>query len=117
MIFSDFFCDLEKLEKTLQRMRYHRHEVVLFQELHHDELAFEFDTMTKFVGLEIPDELLTQPEDLRHEYLQAVRKFNDELRSIAARNQCEYVLVDTRRSLGETLSDYLNVRNRVRSRS
>jgi len=73
--------------------------------------------MTKFVGLEIPDELLTQPEDLRNEYLKAVRKFNDELRSMAERNQSEYVLVDTARSLGETLSDYLNLRNRVRSQS
>ncbi len=73
--------------------------------------------MTKFVGLEIPDELLTQPEDLRDEYLKAIRKFNDELRSMAERNQSEYVLVDTGRSLGETLSDYLNLRNRVRSRS
>ena len=117
MIFSDFFCDLEELENSLQRMRYHRHEVVLFQVLHHDEVAFEFDAMTKFVGLEIPDELLTQPEDLRDEYLRAIRKFNDELRSMAERNQTEYVLVDTGRSLGETLSDYLNLRNRVRSQS
>lgn len=116
MIFSDFFCDLAKLEASIQRMRYHRHEVVLFQVLHHDEIAFEFDTMTKFVGLEIPEELLTQPEDLRDEYLRAMRKFNDELRSLAERNRSEYVLVDTGRSLGETLSDYLNLRNRVRSR-
>ena len=116
MIFSDFFCDLEKLETSLQRMRYHRHEVVLFQVLHHDEIEFEFDTMTKFVGLEIPDELLTQPEDLRDEYLRAMRKFNEELRGLAERNRCEYVLVDTARSMGETLSDYLNLRNRVRSR-
>ena len=36
---------------------------------------------------------------------------------MAERNQSEYVLVDTGRSLGETLSDYLNLRNRVRSRS
>ena len=31
--------------------------------MHHDELAFEFDRMTKFVGLEIPEELLANPED------------------------------------------------------
>ena len=43
MIFSDFFTDLDPLEAALQRMRYHRHEVVLFQVMHHDELAFEFD--------------------------------------------------------------------------
>ena len=49
MVFSDFFTDLDALEAALQRMRYHRHEVVLFQVMHHDELAFEFDGMIKFV--------------------------------------------------------------------
>ena len=52
MIFSDFFTDLASLEPALQRLRYNRHEVVLFQVMHHDELAFEFDGMIKFVGLE-----------------------------------------------------------------
>ena len=58
MVFSDFFTDLDALEAALQRMRYNQHEVVLFQVMHHDELAFEFDGMIKFVGLEIPEELL-----------------------------------------------------------
>ena len=47
MIFSDFFTDLDELEKVLQRLRYQQHEVVLFQVLHHDELAFNFDGMIK----------------------------------------------------------------------
>ena len=80
MIFSDFFTDLDALEAVLQRMRYHRHEVVLFQVMHHDELAFEFDGMTKFVGLEIPEEMLAQPEDMRRGYLQAVRAIQRPLR-------------------------------------
>ena len=46
-------------------MRYRKHEVVLFQVMHHDELAFEFDEMTKFVGLEIPEELMAQPDRIR----------------------------------------------------
>ncbi|MCH5377801.1 MAG: VWA domain-containing protein, partial [Planctomycetes bacterium] len=61
VVFSDFFTDLDELESAVHRLRYNRHEVVLFQVLHHDELTFEFDTMTKFVGLEIPEELLVQP--------------------------------------------------------
>ena len=72
MIFSDFFTDLDALEPVLQQMRYRLHEVVLFQVMHHDELAFEFDRMTKFVGLEIPDELLANPEAIRRNYLKAV---------------------------------------------
>ena len=81
MIFSDFFADLDEVESVIQQMRYERHEVVLFQILHHDEIEFPFDQMTKFVGLEIPEELLAQPEDLRQGYLEAIGRFNDRLRN------------------------------------
>jgi len=112
MIFSDFFTDLEPLEAALQRMRYNRHEVVLFQVMHHDELAFEFDGMVKFVGLELPEELLTQPDQLRREYLRSLSRFNEALEAICYRNRIERVLVDTSRELGQVFADYLNQRSR-----
>lgn len=113
VVLSDFFTDLEQIEAAIQRMRYNRHEVVLVQILHHDELTFQFDTMTKFVGLEIPEELLAQPEDLRRGYLRALNRFNEHLADIAGRNMCEHILVDTSRPLGETLADYLNRRSKL----
>lgn len=115
MIASDFFTDLESLEAALQRMRYHRHEVVLFQVMHHDELAFEFDGMVKFVGLEIPEELLTRPDELRREYLRALGRFNEQFEALCHRNRVERVVVDTRRDLGQVFADYLNHRARMAS--
>ena len=111
MVFSDFFTDLDALESVLQRMRYHRHEVVLFHILHHDELAFDFDGMIKFVGLEIPDELLTQPEDLREGYLKALHRYQQQFADICQHNGIERVEVDTRRDMGEVFVDYLNQRS------
>ena len=111
MIFSDFLTDLDALEPVLQRLRYQRHEVILFQVMHHDELAFELDGMVKFVGLEIPDELLAQPEDLRRGYLAALHGFNEQLADIARRNACDHVLVDTSRPMSEIFVDYLNQRS------
>jgi len=113
-VFSDFFTDLKALESAVQRLRYNKHEVVLIQVLHHDELSFEFDEMTKFVGLEIPDELLAQPDDLRRAYLEALDRFNDQLEELAQRNMCERVLVDTSRPLVDVFADYLNRRTRLR---
>jgi hypothetical protein len=112
MVFSDFLGDLDSLELALQRLRYSQHEVILFQIMHHDELAFEFDGMVRFIGLEIPEELLTQPQDLRRAYLAAVERFNTRFEEIALRNRCERVLLDTGRQLGETLADYLTQRLR-----
>lgn len=111
MVFSDFFTDLDALEAALQRMRYSRHEVVLFQVMHHDELAFEFSGMIKFLGLEVPDELLAQPEDLRRSYLKAVDAFNTRFEEICQHNGVERILVDTSRNMGEVFVDYLNKRS------
>jgi uncharacterized protein (DUF58 family) len=111
MLFSDFFTNLDELEPVLQRLRYSRHEVVLFQVMHRDELAFELDGMVKFIGLEEPDELLAQTDDLRRGYLAAVKRHNDALGEITQRNGCERVLVDTGRPMSEVLIDYLNKRN------
>ncbi|MBL8828150.1 MAG: DUF58 domain-containing protein [Planctomycetaceae bacterium] len=113
MIFSDFFTDLTTLEPVLQRMRYLQHEVVLFHVLHHDELAFDFEGMTKFVGLEVDDILLAEPQELRTAYLAAVQSFNEQLEDICQRNRIERVLVDTRREMAEVLIDYLNHRSRL----
>ncbi len=111
MIFSDFFTDLAALEGALQRMRYHHHEVVLFHVLHHDELAFDFRGQVKFVGLEVPEELLTQPEDLQARYLAAVARFTQALEELCRNNRIERVPVDTSRDMAEVLVDYLNQRS------
>lgn len=114
MIFSDFFTDLDDLEKVLQRLRYQQHEVALFQILHHDELAFNFDGMIKFIGLEVPDEILMQPSELRKAYLAALNRFNDRFEEICQANKVERLLVDTSTGMGEFLFDYLNTRGLVR---
>ena len=66
--------------------------------------------MTKFVGLEDDGQLLARPDDIRQDYLRALHEHNGELDSIAERNRCERVLVDTSSSMGQALLDYLNQR-------
>jgi uncharacterized protein (DUF58 family) len=111
MIFSDFFTDLDELEPVLQRMRYGGHEVILFHVLHHDEAAFDFEGIYKFVGLEEAEVILGQSEDLRRDYLQALKQFNDRFQDICHRNRVERVLVDTSRDLAEVFVEYLNERS------
>jgi uncharacterized protein (DUF58 family) len=111
MVFSDFFTDLDALETAVQRFRYHRHEVVLFQVLHRDEWDFDFDGAVKFVGLEIAEELLTRPEELRRSYLAALDDFNGRFEGLCQRNRVERVPIDTSRELAGTFIDYLNQRS------
>ena len=111
MLFSDLFTDIQRLEPVLQRLRYDKHEVVLFQVMHHDELAFELEGMVKFVGLEEAGDLTAQTDDLRRGYLQAVREHNEALAQIVERNGCERVLIDTSLSMSDQLVDYVNKRS------
>jgi uncharacterized protein (DUF58 family) len=111
MIFSDFFTDLDSLESPLQRLRYNRHEVVLFQVLHPDELEFDLAGQVKFLGLEEPEEYMAQPEDLRRAYLEALGRFNAHFEDLCQRNRVERVLVSTGRGLAEVFVDYLNQRS------
>ncbi len=111
MIFSDFFTDLDELEPALQRMRYNGHEVIVFHVLHHHEVAFDFEGMYKFVGLEDADTIVGQSEDLRREYLRALKQFSDHFQEICHRNRVERVPVDTSHDLAEVFVDYLNERS------
>jgi uncharacterized protein (DUF58 family) len=114
MIFSDFFGDLDSLEPVLQRLKFQRHEVVLFQIMHHDELAFDLKRMTRFVGLEQDETWLASPQEIRRAYLAAVERFNTRLAEMCHRNRVERVLVDTSRVMAGILVDYLNQRSAVR---
>ena len=116
MIFSDFFTDLDALEAALQRMKYNRHEIVLFHVLHHHERAFEFEGMMKFLGLEEVSEYLTQTEDIRQGYLEAMHRYEAAFDELCRRNAIERVPMDTSHHLGDDLVDYLNQRTRVRVR-
>jgi uncharacterized protein (DUF58 family) len=113
MIFSDFFTDLDALEPALQRLRYQKHEVVLFHVMHHDELTFRFEGQIRFRGLEGLEELTTQPDDLRSLYLESLGRYMTRFDDLCRANRVERVPVDTSRSVGEVLADYLNERSRV----
>ncbi|HEX4132624.1 MAG TPA: DUF58 domain-containing protein [Pirellulales bacterium] len=113
MVFSDFFGDLDALETVLQRMRYQRHEVVLFHVLHHDELAFDFDRMTRFVGLEAADARIADPHQVRRSYLDAFERFCNRFEEICQRNRVERVVVDTSHDMVEVFINYLNRRSQL----
>ncbi|MFT7514313.1 MAG: hypothetical protein ACI9QL_003534, partial [Candidatus Omnitrophota bacterium] len=111
VVLSDFFVDLEDLKDALQRLRYDKHEVVLMQVLHNDEIEFNLPGMVRFVGLEEDEQFLTRPDDVRTAYLEAMNAFNDELESICEANQCERLVCDTSRSMAEMFADYLHARS------
>jgi uncharacterized protein (DUF58 family) len=106
-LISDCFTRVEDLLSGLQHLRFQGHDVAVLHVMHPDELRFPFDGLVKFDDVEIPRHLLTRPQLIRPAYLRTVKKFLSDLQLGCENNRCDYLLVDTSRPIGATLSVYL----------
>jgi uncharacterized protein (DUF58 family) len=111
---TDAFDEVPPLLDGLRHLRFQGHEVILFHVLHPDEIAFPFDGMVKFDGMEEPLHLLTRPRLVRPSYLRALDEWLRELRQGCEIHRVDYVWADTSRPVAETLTGYLARRLRVR---
>lgn len=116
ILLSDLLVDLDDLAAAIQRLRFDRHEVVMMQVIHHDELHFDLPGTVRFVGLEEDEQLLARPDDIRAAYLDALRSHGERLDRICDANRSERVVCETRRSMAELLADYLQRRAAGRRR-
>jgi uncharacterized protein (DUF58 family) len=114
VLFSDLFLDIPTLAESLKQFRLRRHEVIVFHVMHDDELTFPFQDNTLFRGLESPVQLHTEPRALKRAYLEAVEKFQDEVRKTCATTGVDYVLMNTKEPLDSVLGSYLTFRHKVR---
>ncbi len=107
VVISDFLTDLDDVIAGLQRLKHTRHEVMVLHIMDHDELEFPFVDHTLFEGLEIPREVLTDPQALRSSYLNLVQSFIQRLRSFCVNSRLDYALFSTRDPLDAALSAFL----------
>lgn len=117
VLFSDCFVPPATLAAALRQFRVRKHDVVVFQVLHSDELMFSFSDHTLFRGLEGDIQLLVEPRALRNTYLKAVETFIQEVRGTCARLGVDHVLTSTSDPLDAVLGRYLAFRQRVRGGS
>ncbi len=107
VVISDLLTDLDEVIAGLQRLRHTHHEVLVFHVLDHDELEFPFTDQTLFEGIEVPLELLTDPQALRQSYRRRVQAFIQRLRSLCVNNRIDYALLSTRDPLDVALTTFL----------
>ena len=113
VIISDLLDDEEGLAQALERFTFGGNEVIVFHTLDTFELTFPFDGTWEFRNLEGPDRLKIAPADFRKAYLQNLAAFKTRVRRICEKFQAHYLLVDTGKSLTETLSGYLAFRKKT----
>jgi uncharacterized protein (DUF58 family) len=76
---SDFFTPLPRLREGLARLRHDRHETIVLQVLHPDEVGFPFRTWARFRGLEGERPRLLEPALVRKNYLENFRRHRRQL--------------------------------------
>jgi uncharacterized protein (DUF58 family) len=114
VLLSDLFLPMETLAESLMQFRLRRHEVIVFQVMHNDELTFPFTDNTLFRGLEEPVQLHAEPRALRRSYLEAVERFLTDVRRTCASAGVDYVLMNTGEPLDAVLGGYLAFRQKIR---
>ena len=111
ILISDLFSDVGDIMRGLQRLRYGGHNVIVFHTLDPHELKFPFKGTWQFDGLEGEEELITQPERIREDYLTNLNAYLEELQSGCIGSGVDYTLVDTSRPLDSLLSEFLETRS------
>ena len=111
ILISDLFSDVGDIMRGLQRLRYGGHNVILFHTLDPHELKFPFKGTWQFDGLEGEEELITQPERIREDYLTNLNAYLEQLQSGCIGSGVDYTLVETSRPLDSLLSEFLETRS------
>ena len=107
MLFSDLFDNTTEFSQGLSHLRFGGHNVILFHVLDPYEIEFPLNGMWKFMGLEGEGEVITQPGRVRANYLKELEEFVGGIRKACAKAQVDYVLVNTRDPVEQTITNYL----------
>lgn len=109
-VFSDLLDDVPDVMAALQHLRYFKHDVILFHTLDGAEIDFPYRQTTLFKGLEGLPELLTDPANIRADYLKAFNEHVAQIEAGCRKLEIDFVRLRTDSNLGHDLSAYLQKR-------
>jgi uncharacterized protein (DUF58 family) len=109
-VLSDFYERPEVIVQTVEPLRYHGNEVVLFHLLDPREIDPKFRDPVVLIDLEDKTSMEVSPEYARTEYRQRIDAHVADLRDKARAAGMEYQLMNTARPLDEGLREYLTIR-------
>lgn len=113
IVISDLFDDAEAIKKALHHFRYKNHELLLFHLMAEEELTFPFKKFDHFKNLELDSQRLNiDPSTIRAAYLERVRAHLKALELACGQMEAEYVPVNTKMPVPETLMTYFSQRKR-----
>ena len=113
VLFSDLFDDPESMLAGLKHFRHRRHDVTDLQIIDPAEQDFPFDEPTLYKGLELPQEVMTEPRALGRAYRLEFEEFLRTAKQTVRNLNMEYALLRTDTRLDTALRTFLKSRQRV----
>lgn len=110
ILISDFYEDAESIVRTVEPLRFHGNEVILFHVLDREEIRPELRGPAILVDMETEQRLEVIPEYTRTEYRKKMDSHIDRLRTKARAAGMDYYLLVTDQPLDEALREYLSIR-------
>lgn len=115
IVISDCFGDVEQLMAGLAHFKHLRHEVMILQVVHRDELEFSFNRPTRLHDLERPGHHVSvDPALLRTVYLRRLAQWQERLAQGCARQRIELMRITTDQPYAEALRRFVTLRTRGR---
>jgi len=118
IIFSDMMdarSQSDELFSALQHLKHNKHEVVLFHVVDKSkEIDFNFDNRPyRFVDMETGEELKVNPAEVKENYLQAMGRFEYELKLHCSQYRIDFIEADINKGFEQVLVPYLLKRTRM----
>ena len=113
LLVSDFLEEPNDLAHAIHHLRDRKHELVLFHVMDRQEIDFPFDRPTRFLDLEGGSPTLTEPSEIRRQYLEQLEAHSYALRKVCAETQSGYHLIVTDEGIANALSGFSSERTRT----
>jgi len=107
---SDFYDSPEHIVRTVEPLRFHGNEVVLFHILDPKEIRPEIKEPSTLIDLETQERIEITPDYVRDEYRKKFDAHVEALRDKTRGAGMDYHLLVTDRPLDDALREYLTIR-------
>lgn len=113
IVISDLLDDPERFLLGLKHFRHRQHEVIVFQILDPYERNFAYRAEARFRDMETDRELLTDPWQIRKEYMAKLEEYLGRITRACRDSQIDYHLLDTSIPFDRALFGYLAKRSKL----
>ena len=114
LFFSDLLEPSEEVALGFKQLRFHGHEVLIFQVLDRDEVEFPFTEPKVFEDLESGVRRIVTPTAVREKYLSRFNAFMDKYRDLFRSLEMSHCVVRTDENPWRALAMFLAERKRLK---